>query len=133
MRFTKALWALRLILGLNLLIHGWVRIPALGEFAQFLSQKFAPTPLPGFLVYGFAMGLPFFEIAVGLMLITGIALRLGAYMGLVHLLLLLVGSGLIQNWDWMGVQMVYGLFYVLLFGCLELNSSKESLCHSKHC
>ena len=68
---------LRLTLGVNILVHGLVRLPELASFADGLVQAFAKTPLPSQMVRLFAFVLPFAETAVGLLLTLGLWTRLG--------------------------------------------------------
>jgi uncharacterized membrane protein YphA (DoxX/SURF4 family) len=70
---------LRLTLGINILIHGLVRLPQLAPFADGLAQAFAKTPLPPQVVRLFAFVLPFAETFVGLLLTLGLWTRLGKW------------------------------------------------------
>jgi uncharacterized membrane protein YphA (DoxX/SURF4 family) len=63
---------LRLTLGLNILLHGAVRLPALGAFAAGMVQQFADSPLPAMAVRLFGLLLPFLETAIGLLLTIGL-------------------------------------------------------------
>jgi thiosulfate dehydrogenase (quinone) large subunit len=50
---------LRITLGLNILMHGAVRLPILSVFVAELVKEFAKTPLPAAVVKAFAYSLPF--------------------------------------------------------------------------
>jgi len=63
---------LRLTLGINIFVHGAVRLPALGTFVEGMVRQFADTPLPGVAVRLFALSLPLLEAGVGLLLIVGL-------------------------------------------------------------
>jgi len=62
---------LRFALGLNLLLHGLVRVPVLGKFAEGMTREFSATVLPGSLVHAFALCLPFVETIIGSLLVMG--------------------------------------------------------------
>lgn len=106
---------LRLTVGTNFLLHGAVRLGKLPEFRAWMTELFADSILPGGWVAGWATILPFLEFIFGLLLIVGlftfpIALASGALV-----LVLLTGSCLIENWDAVGIQMIYALaLYVLI-------------------
>ena len=63
---------LRLTLGLNILLHGAVRVPALGAFVEGMVRQFTDTPLPAVAVRLFGLVLPFLEAAIGLLLTIGL-------------------------------------------------------------
>jgi len=50
---------LRLTLGINILLHGAVRLPALGAFAEGMVQQFTDTPLLAVAVRLFGLVLPY--------------------------------------------------------------------------
>ena len=75
---------LRLTLGVNILLHGLVRLPHFGSFADGLVQAFAKTPLPPQVVRPFVLVLPLAETVVGLLLKLGLWTRFA-----------LVGGGLL--------------------------------------
>ena len=63
---------LRLTLGINLVVHGLVRVPKLSAFAAGMARDFQPTILPSGLVQAFALALPFAEAAVGALITVGL-------------------------------------------------------------
>src|SRR5258708_32638370 len=66
---------LRFTLGLNILMHGAVRLPILNAFVGGLVKEFAKTPLPAVAVKAFAYSLPFAEGLEGLFLLVGFLMR----------------------------------------------------------
>lgn len=104
----------RLTLGVNMLIHGLVRLPDLDGFAGGLVEGFAETPLPPFLVEAFATALPVAEAAVGALLILGLLTRWALLAGGLLITALVFGTALRQQWDTLGLQMIYALAYFLL-------------------
>lgn len=108
---------LRLILGLNICLHGVSRLTAgAGTFAGKLVTQFAHSPLPAWSVYSFGITLPWVEAALGLLLFVGFRTRGALIGGSLLILVLTFGSALIQDWNAAGTQLTYGLVYaVLLF------------------
>jgi thiosulfate dehydrogenase [quinone] large subunit len=105
---------LRLRLGINILIHGLVRLPQLASLADGLVQAFAKTPLPPQLVRLFAFALPFAETFVGLLLTLGLWTRLALVGGGLLIIALVFGTALRSDWDTLGIQMIYAAIYYLL-------------------
>lgn len=104
----------RLTLGVNMLVHGLVRLPVLDDFADGLVQGFAETPLPPFLVHVFATALPVAEAVVGALLIVGLLTRWALLLGGLLITALVFGTALREQWDTLGLQMIYALSYFLL-------------------
>ena len=105
---------LRLTLGVNLLMHGLVRLPTLSGFASGLVDGFAETLLPAALVRAFAFALPPLEALVGLLLVLGLFTRWALVGGGLLMAALVFGTALRQQWDTLGLQMIYALAYFLL-------------------
>ncbi len=111
----------RFTLGLNLLLHGLVRIGDLGGFAQGLVQGFADTVLPAALVRLFAYALVPAEAVIGALLILGLFTRAALVAGALVMAALVFGTALRQEWTTLGLQMNYALFYALLLFLSEYN------------
>ncbi|QSQ13470.1 DoxX family membrane protein [Myxococcus landrumensis] len=105
---------LRLVLGLNIAVHGAVRVSAPGAFADTLVQGFAGTLLPGWSVRVFALGLPFIELGVGLAILLGVRLRASLVAGGLVIAMLTFGESLRQQWSTVGLQLGYALAYFVL-------------------
>ena len=116
----------RLLLGLDFLMHGLVRLPKLAAFRAGLVKNYAATVLPEPLVGLFATVLPFAEAALGALLLLGLFTRpvLVGGMLLLLVLVLVFGSGLREQWDAIEAQLVHGL----LFGALLLLVQHNRLC-----
>lgn len=110
----RAHLGVRLVVGVNLAMHGVVRLPQLGAFAEALGQGFAATALPQPLIRAFAFTLPFVETALGVALLVGWRVRAVCLAGSVVLAALTFGSCLREQWEVVGVQLVYALAYYLL-------------------
>ena len=107
---------LRLVLGINMLVHGLVRVGSPSAFADGMVAGFEATPLPAPLVRAFALVLPFVELALGAALLLGVRLRATLFLGLVLTAMLTFDTCLQQRWDVAGSQLVYAIVYwILLF------------------
>ena len=62
---------MRIGLGINMLMHGLVRIPKLVGFVGKTAAGFANTILPDVLTRAFLYGLPFVELASGILILLG--------------------------------------------------------------
>ena len=105
---------LRLTLGINLIVHGLVRVPKLTAFADGMARDFQPTILPSALVHAFGLVLPFAEAAVGALIAVGLFQRIALAAGALMLVALVFGTALLQRWDTLTQQMVYALLYAAL-------------------
>lgn len=112
---------LRIAMGVNMLGHGLVRIPKLAAFAEGMSKGFEKSWLPASMVHLFGTVLPFLELTIGILLIFGWQTRLACVAGFLLIISLLFGSSTVENWDGMGIQMIYALFFYFLISKLENN------------
>ncbi|ATB40983.1 hypothetical protein CYFUS_006445 [Cystobacter fuscus] len=117
-----AYFLLRLALGLNIFLHGAVRLPALGAFADTLVQGFAQTPLPSPLVRAFALLLPFLEAGLGLLLTLGLLTRAALFGGGLLMVVLVFGTALRSQWETLGLQMGYVFLYAVLLVTVRFNA-----------
>jgi thiosulfate dehydrogenase (quinone) large subunit len=113
---------LRFTLGLDILIHGLVRLPHLSAFADATAKLFVQTPLPEFAVRLFALGLVFVETAVGLLVILGLWTRWALLLGALTMAALVFGTALRSDWDTLAIQMLYALIYAVLIATREYNA-----------
>src|SRR5687767_4406951 len=72
---TLAYALARIGLGVNIMLHGWMRIPAIGAFQTRLHEQFASTFLPVFLLDIASYGILFTEAIIGPFLIVGLFVR----------------------------------------------------------
>jgi thiosulfate dehydrogenase (quinone) large subunit len=105
---------LRLTLGINLVVHGLVRVPRLAAFASGMARDFQATILPSALVHAFGFALPFAEAAVGVLIAIGLFQRAALAAGALMIASLVFGTALLQRWDTLTQQMVYALLYAAL-------------------
>jgi len=111
----------RLALGVNLLLHGFVRLPKLSGFVSGMEKQFFGSMIPGFLVTPMAWLIPPVELVLGAMLILGLWTRAALIGSAVLMIVLISGCCLIENWSAVGSQMVYVLFICLLIYRLDDN------------
>lgn len=109
---------MRIGLGINMLMHGLVRIPKLTTFVTKMGAGFSQTILPSFLTNAFLYTLPFLEFASGvLILVGGQFSRWGYLLGGCIIGALLFGTTLKEDWTGAGNQMIYVIaFYLALRG-----------------
>ncbi|QJX45621.1 DoxX family protein [Hymenobacter taeanensis] len=126
----------RLMLGVNFTVHGLVRLPKLAGFRAGLLKQFAASPLPAPLVEAFATVLPFAEAGIGVLLLLGQFTRPALTAAMLVLTSLVFGSALLEQWDTVGTQMIYGIFVLGLILlsphnrlCLDRVSSNAPLGH----
>jgi thiosulfate dehydrogenase (quinone) large subunit len=105
---TIAYALLRVVLGMNLLMHGVSRmLMGPGEFAGKMVTQFAATRLPEWMVWSFGVVLPGIEGLLGVLLLLGMRTK-AALIGAATLMVALTfGSGLLQNWGAAETQLLY--------------------------
>lgn len=101
-------------LAISMVGHGLIRLPKLSAFAHRVSEQFSASPLPDFLVLPFGYLLPILELLVGIFLLLMYQMRFTLYAGLLLIALLVFGSSMIENWGAISIQLVHGIYFVLL-------------------
>ncbi|HEV2731774.1 MAG TPA: DoxX family membrane protein [Terriglobales bacterium] len=114
----------RLALGINIFIHGTVRIfgPGAHGFASSTAKTFHSTPLPFWAVYGFLFVLPFLETVLGCLVAIGLFTRWSLVAGGLLIAILIFGTALQSDWPTVGVQMIYSMSYFALLYHLDQNA-----------
>ena len=113
---------LRITMGVNFLGHGLVRFSKLDVFRDWMVGAFQNSILPSFAVTAWGSVLPFLEFGIGLLLILGLFTYRASIAGALVIITLILGSTLIENWDWAGMQMIYGLFFYFLISNIDKNT-----------
>jgi thiosulfate dehydrogenase [quinone] large subunit len=113
---------LRLAIGMSMLIHGLVRLPKYSAFVDATMKLFAHSPLPAFAVAAFARITPPVETVIGLLVFFGFATRVGLVVGGLWIVFLIFGSTLIENFDIVGIQLLYSLIFFQLLQHLDHNN-----------
>jgi thiosulfate dehydrogenase (quinone) large subunit len=119
---------LRVTLGIDLFIHGVSRL--LGDYAGFVEktlEDFHNTIMPHFLLVLFGWSLPLLETLVGFLLLLGLFTRFAAILGAFLIAILVFGTGLQQNWNVVGIQLIYALIYYFII--LNLQYDRYSIDH----
>lgn len=111
----------RIGLGLNIALHGLVRLPNLSGFAAGMRDSFGQSPLPPSLVYAVSLAIPVAEAIVGVLLLVGVQVRGTLVAGTLLMLLLMGGACSAQNWNAASIQMTYLAFYVVLLAAVHLD------------
>ena len=94
-------FALRLVLGLTLLIFGASKLPDLTEFANtVISYRVLPVPL----AQAYALVLPWAEVIIGICLILGLGLRFVAPVAILISASLIVGTSVNLYWTGTGLE-----------------------------
>jgi thiosulfate dehydrogenase (quinone) large subunit len=112
---------LRSTLGLNILMHGAVRLPIMSAFVGGLVKEFAKTPLPAVAVKAFAYSLPFAEGVVGFFVLVGLWTRSALILGTLFMAALVFGTALLSDWNTLAIQMLYVVIYAALLALREYN------------
>ncbi|NIJ45722.1 thiosulfate dehydrogenase [quinone] large subunit [Wenyingzhuangia heitensis] len=112
---------LRITMGVNFFAHGLVRIPKLNGFRNWMVNTFENSLLPNWSVYAWGSILPFVELAIGILLIVGYKTYQTTIAGALVIITLILGSCLIENWDWAATQMLYSIFFYFLISNIEQN------------
>jgi thiosulfate dehydrogenase [quinone] large subunit len=122
---------LRLITGLDFFGHGFARIftgTHLAGFAHWMVGDMAKAPLPASLVLATGYAVPCVELAIGILLLLGLATRYALVLAMLLMMLLMFGVTMKQEWNIAGQQLLYGLVLaVLLYGRSQLDRSWPAL------
>jgi thiosulfate dehydrogenase [quinone] large subunit len=105
----------RLPIAVSMFGHGLDRIPKLQGFSNHLVEQFSKSMLPAPLVTPFSYILPFAELLTGVLLILGLFTRYACVLGVLIMLVLIFGSCMIEQWDNVFSQIIYGAYFALLY------------------
>ena len=118
---TIAYMLLRVFLGVNIASHGVSRLLAASKFENALAAQFAHSFLPHSAVVAFALALPWAETLIGSLILAGLWTRLALIGGALLMIVLTLGSCLIQDWQVAGIQLIYQIAYFFLLFLLNYN------------
>ncbi|WP_109098782.1 DoxX family protein [Aquimarina sp. AU58] len=118
---NHAYFLLRLAMGANLLAHGLVRIPKIEAFSNWMINLYKEIVLSEIFISSFAKILPFAELTIGVFLVFGLFTYRTCLAGGILMIILIFGSCLIEQWEWVGFQMIYVLFFYLLISTSQNN------------
>ena len=124
----SAFLVLRIGMGINMLMHGLVRMPKLVAFVDKMEADYQETLLPAELVRVFAFGLPVVEQLIGVLLLVGsIFARAGMVAGGLLMGLLIFGTALREEWATAGTQVVYLIAFTVGIYLYDLKHPAPSL------
>ncbi|MFC6100514.1 DoxX family membrane protein [Olivibacter domesticus] len=112
---------LRLGIGISFLGHGIVRLSKIPAFRSWMIGLFNTSLMPEIFAYWFASVLPFVELLLGILLIIGWHTRVAYILGSAVICTLIFGSCLIENWEAVAFQLIYGLLFFILLFYMEYN------------
>ena len=104
----------RLALAISLFGHGLVRLPKLTIFSNWMIKSFESSMLPKLLVIPFSYTLPIADFIIGTLLILGLFTKTALVMGGIVMLMLVLGTCLIENWEALQSQMIHVAFIAIL-------------------
>lgn len=118
--FQRAYAIFRISLGMDIFMHGFMRILS-GRAAWVLQTEkpFATTIIPMPVVHYFLSVLPYLEFIIGTLLIIGLFTMEASVAGSLVMIILIFGTGARQEWANVGNQMVYAAWYFLLMAFHE--------------
>jgi thiosulfate dehydrogenase [quinone] large subunit len=105
----------RLPVAMSMFGHGLERLPKLEGFSNHMVQQFNNAMLPLALVEVFSHVLPFIEFLTGILLIIGLFTRFATILGVLIMLALIFGSSMIEQWENVFTQIIYGGCFALLY------------------
>ena len=111
----------RLPIGMSFFGHGLERLPKLAAFSHGIAASFSKSILPESLVLPFSYILPVLELLTGILLLLGLFTRFAAVLGVALMLFLIFGSSMIEQWNNVFTQIIYGGYLALLFYFAQYN------------
>lgn len=118
---TIAYVLLRLAIAASMFGHGLVRLPKLSGFSQWMTASFEKSMLPRTLVLPFSYVLPLAEFTIGLLLILGLFTRPALIAGGIVMIMLILGTTLIEDWHSLGSQLIHAAFFGVLLVFVRYN------------
>lgn len=112
----------RLPIGMSLLGHGIERLPKLAAFSNGMVNGFGKSYIPDVLVLPFSLALPFVELLLGILLLLGLFTRFATVSSVIVMLVLILGSTSLGQWENVFIQLVYSAYLVLLYYFLPYNT-----------
>ena len=120
--YTKSYVIARLAIGASMFGHGLVRLPKLPGFSKWMMGQFTHSILPSALVLPFSYLLPIAELFIGLLLLLGLFTGKALIAGSIVMILLILGTTSIENWDAIPSQLIHVAFFAVLLAFIEHNS-----------
>ncbi len=111
----------RLPIGMSFFGHGVIRLTKLDCFAEGMISSFSKTLLPLWLVRPFAWSLPFVELLLGILLLTGMLVSEASIAGVLLTVCLIFGSAFQEQWNSIAIQMFYGIYLAAIYRYARFN------------
>jgi thiosulfate dehydrogenase [quinone] large subunit len=112
----------RLFMGLNMFLHGAVRLGAnYQKFIDWTIGVFENTWLPEWLVTLEAHLIPGVELLIGILLFIGFKTRFAVILGFVLMASLVFGMNIVQDWELVNRHLIYVIAFFILMYHMELN------------
>lgn len=116
----------RLPIAFSMLGHGIIRLPKMNEFSDWMVGVFEKSIIPSSVVMPFSYALPILELNVGFLLLIGLFTRQAIVLGSLIMLALIFGSCMLEDWQNVFVQMIYGAYFAVLL-CFEKKYNRYAL------
>jgi thiosulfate dehydrogenase [quinone] large subunit len=111
---TTSFLLLRLAIGASMFGHGLVRLPKLSGFSNWMVGTFEKSMLPKAMVTPFSYLLPIAEFTIGLLLLSGLFTKPALIAGGLVMIILILGSCFIENWEILPSQLIHAAFFAVL-------------------
>ena len=105
----------RLPIGMSMFGHGLIRFTKLDAFVTGMVSEFSKSLLPAWMVLPFSYTLPFVEFLTGVLLLFGLFTRFACVVGIIAMLALIFGSSMLEQWNNIFTQIIYGAYFALLY------------------
>lgn len=113
---------MRSAMGINLIFHAVNRFYYGADgFSAWMTDSFKETFFPAQSVYIFSSALPYAEALIGTGLLIGFKTGLGLISGSLLMVLLIAGSCMINQWDWVTYQLIYLICFYLMLKDIDSN------------
>ncbi len=105
----------RLPIAVSMFGHGLDRMLKSQEFSNHMVSQFSKSILPATMVTPFSLVLPYIELLTGILLILGLFTRFACVLGVIIILPLIFGSCMLEQWENVFIQIIYGAYFALLY------------------
>jgi thiosulfate dehydrogenase [quinone] large subunit len=112
----------RLTLGFTMLMHGISKlVTGLPRFVGGMMRLFQPTLLAPWATRAFATVLPFVELAIGVLLVLGLATRFALVLGMALMCALIFGTSLVGQSAIVTQELLYAAAFAAMLAVAKWN------------
>ncbi len=104
----------RITIATSFLGHGFIRLPKLQDFSNWMTGRFSASILPEAVVLPFSYILPFAEFVIGILLLAGLFTRGSLIAGTLLMIVLIFGSSVLEDWAAIPSQLIHAAFCIVL-------------------